>query len=79
MRQRKTMKSTKKKASNATKQGRTVATRDLARFVGQVVSCCRAIKPAKRRLLYLQHNLSKAVRTSGWRGYLTSQTTHFVH
>ena len=55
---------------NATKQGRTVATRDLARFVGQVVSCCRAIKPAKRRLLYLQHNLSKAVRTSGWRGHL---------
>ena len=45
-----------------------IPTRDLARFVGQVVSTSRAIRPAKRRLLYIQHALSKAVRRGGWNG-----------
>jgi hypothetical protein len=48
--------------------GRPILTRDLARFVGQVVSTSRAIRPAKRRLLHIQHSLSKAVRRNGWRG-----------
>ena len=48
--------------------GAAVPTRDLARFVGQVVSTSRAIRPAKRRLLYVQHALSKAVRRNGWNG-----------
>jgi hypothetical protein len=48
--------------------GRSVPTRDLARFVGQVVSTSRAIRPAKRRLLFIQHALSKAVRKKGWNG-----------
>ena len=47
-----------------------MATRDLARFVGQVMSCSRVIHPAKRRLLYLQHELGKAVRLGGWKGVL---------
>ena len=48
--------------------GASVPTRDLARFVGQVVSTSRAIRPAKRRLLFIQHALSKAVRKTGWNG-----------
>ena len=48
--------------------GSSVPTRDLARFVGQVVSTSRAIRPAKRRLLFIQHALSKAVRKTGWNG-----------
>ena len=42
--------------------------RDLGRLVGQIGSTSRAIRPAKRRLLYLQHDLGKAVRKKGWRG-----------
>ena len=49
-------------------EGAPVPTRDLARFVGQVVSTSRAIRPAKRRLLFVQHALSKAVRKGGWNG-----------
>jgi len=48
-----------------------VKTKDLARFVGQVVSTTRAIRPAKRRLLFIQHSLSAAVRKSGWIGTAT--------
>ena len=48
-----------------------VRTRDLGRFVGQAVACQRGIKPAKRRLLYIQHALSKAVRSGGWTGRAT--------
>ena len=48
--------------------GASVPTRDLARFVGQVVSTSRAIRPAKRRLLFIQHALAKAVRKTGWNG-----------
>ena len=48
--------------------GAPVPTRDLARFVGQVVSTSRAIRPAKRRLLHIQHALAKAVRQGGWTG-----------
>ena len=56
--------------------GPPVQTRDLARFVGQVVSTSRAIRSAKRRLLHIQHTLSKAVRRRGWNGKTTlSQTT----
>lgn len=54
--------------TNASTRGHAVATKDLARFVGQVVSCSRAVHPAKRRLLYLQHDLAKAVRKRGWKG-----------
>jgi hypothetical protein len=45
-------------------------TRDLGRFVGQVASTTRAIRPAKRRLLHVQHALEKGkgVRTGGWHG-----------
>ena len=46
-------------------RGDRVRTRDLARFVGQVVATTRAIRPAKRRLLYVQHALSKAIRSVG--------------
>ena len=46
-----------------------VATRDLGRFVGQVVSTTRAIRPAKRRLLHIQHALGKGVRAGGWHGH----------
>ena len=49
----------------------TVMTRDLGRFVGQAVACQRGIKPAKRRLLYIQHALSRAVRSGGWNGTTT--------
>jgi hypothetical protein len=49
----------------------TVTTRDLGRFVGQVVSTTRAIRPAKRRLLYIQHALSRGVRNGGWHGHST--------
>jgi hypothetical protein len=45
-----------------------VPTRDLARFHGQATSTARAIRPAKRRLLYIQHALSKAVSRGGWQG-----------
>jgi hypothetical protein len=48
--------------------GASVPTRDLARFVGQVASTSRALRPAKRRLLFIQHALSKAVRKTGWNG-----------
>ena len=48
-----------------------VPTRDLGRFVGQAVSTNRAIRPAKRRLLYIQHALAKAVRKGGWNGFAT--------
>jgi hypothetical protein len=51
--------------------GAPVPTRDLARFVGQVVSTSRAIRPAKRRLLHIQHALAKAVRRQGWNGRCT--------
>ena len=51
--------------------GAQVPTRDLARFVGQVVSTSRAIRPAKRRLIFVQHALSKAVRKGGWNGKCT--------
>ena len=51
--------------------GAQVPTRDLARFVGQVVSTSRAIRPAKRRLIFVQHALSKAVRKGGWHGRCT--------
>jgi hypothetical protein len=44
-------------------------TRDLGRFVGQVVSTTRAIRPAKRRLLHVQHALGKGVRAGGWHGH----------
>lgn len=50
---------------------RPVSTRDVARMVGQVISTTRAIRPAKRRLLYIQHDLGKAVRKNGWRGSMT--------
>ena len=46
-----------------------VLTRDLGRFVGQVVSTMRAIRPAKRRLLHIQHALGKGVRAGGWHGH----------
>jgi hypothetical protein len=51
--------------------GSPVQTRYLPRFVGQVVSTSRAIRPAKRRLLHIQHTLSKAVRRRGWNGKTT--------
>ena len=46
-----------------------VLTRDLGRFVGQVVSTTRALRPAKRRLLHVQYALGKGVRTGGWHGH----------
>jgi hypothetical protein len=48
--------------------GKPVPTRDLARLVGQITSTNRAIRPAKRRLLYLQHDLGRAVKKTGWKG-----------
>jgi len=45
-----------------------IRTRDLARLVGQCVSTSLAIKPAKRRLLYVQQLLGKSVRRKGWEG-----------
>jgi hypothetical protein len=51
-----------------------VMTRDLGRFVGQAVACQRGLKPAKRRLLYIQHALSRAVRNGGWTGTTTLNT-----
>ena len=54
-----------------TSVGAPVHTRDLARFVGQVVSTSRAIRPAKRRLLHIQHALAKAIRRQGWNGRCT--------
>jgi hypothetical protein len=48
-----------------------VPTRDLARFHGLATSCTRAIHPARRRLIYIQHTLSQAVSKRGWRGSTT--------
>lgn len=48
-----------------------VPTRDLARFHGLATSCTRAILPARRRLIYIQHTLSQAVSKRGWRGSTT--------
>lgn len=45
-----------------------VKTRDLARVVGQCISTSIAIRPARRRLLYIQQLLGKAVRRKGWNG-----------
>ena len=36
-----------------------------------MVSTSRAIRPAKRRLLHIQHALSKAVKRRGWNGTCT--------
>ena len=59
---------TARRMLNTSSSGALVPTRDLARFVGQVVSTSRAIRPAKRRLLHIQHCLSRAVRRNGWTG-----------
>ena len=48
--------------------GKPVPTRDLARLIGQITSTTRAIRPAKRRLLYLIHDLGRAVKKTGWKG-----------
>ena len=45
---------TAKRLLRASAVSPTVTTRDLGRFVGQVVSTTRAVRPAKRRLLYIQ-------------------------
>ena len=50
------------------KGSKPVRTRDLARLVGQCVSTSLAIRPAKRRLLYIQQLLGKSVRHRGWEG-----------
>ena len=55
-----------------------VRTRDLARLVGQCVSTSMAIRPAKRRLLFIQQLLGKAIRRKGWNG-TTSLTSSAVH
>jgi hypothetical protein len=47
-----------------------VRTRDLARLVGQCVSTSIAIKPAKRRLLFIQQLLGKSVKRKGWEGQI---------
>lgn len=62
---------TAKRLLRASAVSPTVTTRDLGRFVGQVVSTTRAIRPAKRRLLYIQHALSRGVRNGGWHGQST--------
>ena len=51
-----------------------VRTRDLARLVGQCVSTSLAIRPAKRRLLYVQQLLGKSVRHKGWEGEIKLTT-----
>jgi hypothetical protein len=61
--------------ANENGAARPIPTRDLARFVGQVVSTSRAIRPAKRRLLHIQHSLSKAVRRNGWQGTTVLSTS----
>lgn len=50
--------------------GKPIPTRDVARLVGQIISTTRAIRPAKRRLLYLQHALGRAVKKTGWKGHV---------
>jgi len=45
-----------------------VKTRDLARFVGQAVSLQRAIRPAKRRLLFIQQSMAHGIKRGGWNG-----------
>lgn len=67
----KTLQVTARRLLKASAQGAPVKTRDLARFVGQVVSTSRAIRPATRRLLFINHTLSKAVRQRGWNGSTT--------
>jgi hypothetical protein len=49
---------------------RSVATRDLVRFVGKVTAMTRGIIGAKRRLLYIQQQLGVAVREGGFTGRL---------
>jgi hypothetical protein len=51
-------------------ESRSVATRDLARFVGKVTAMTRGIIGAKRRLLYVQQQLGVAVREGGFTGRL---------
>ena len=60
-----------KLAARPPKPGHTsfpVKTRDLARFNGQAVSLMRAIRPAKRRLLFIQQSLANGIRKGGWHG-----------
>ena len=45
-----------------------VPTRDVARFTGHVISTCRAIRPARRRLNFIQHDFAKGLRNGGWKG-----------
>lgn len=49
----------------------TVPTRDVARFTGQVISTCRAVRPARRRLNFIQHDLARGLRRGGCRGTTT--------
>ena len=45
-----------------------IPTRDLARLVGRITATTRAIRGARRRLLFLQQGLGHAVRSGGWNG-----------
>jgi hypothetical protein len=51
----------------------TLKTRVLACFVGRAVATFRGIRGARRRLIYLQHDLGQAVQRGGWHG-MTSLT-----
>jgi hypothetical protein len=51
--------------------GTPLATRDLARFVGKVTAMARGVTGARRYLLYLQQQLSSAVREGGFTGSVT--------
>ena len=50
---------------------RSIPTRDLARFVGKATSMFRAVKGARRYLLFVQQALGHAVRETGWAGTTT--------
>jgi hypothetical protein len=50
---------------------RPIPTKDLARFVGKATSMFRAVKGARRYLLFVQQALGHAVREAGWTGTTT--------
>ena len=51
-----------------------IPTRDMARFTGQVISTCRAIRPARRRLNHIQHDFARGLKRGGWRGWTILST-----
>lgn len=55
---------------NASRRGQRVSTRDLSRFVGTAEASRVAVGSAKRRMIYLQHQLSDSVREKGFSGTL---------